>query len=86
MPDGEYAVVAFQDINGDEELGEGDLFGVYTTDGTNPAPVSPPATGVDITVSSLSVASTGSAQRASKALERAVARQDMLNALSLHLH
>jgi hypothetical protein len=50
VPSGDYAVAAFQDTNGDEDLGEGDLFGVYTTDGTNPATVTAPATGIDITM------------------------------------
>jgi hypothetical protein len=51
VPSGDYAVLAAQDTNGDGELlNEGDLLGVYTTDGTNPAVVTAPATGIDITM------------------------------------
>lgn len=85
VPSGEYAVAAFQDTNGDEELGEGDLFGVYTTDGTNPAAVSPPATGIDITMSPMTAQSTGAAQRAVEGVEGAALKQDILRALSPHL-
>ena len=40
-----YRVLAWKDVNGNGTLDGGDLFGVY------PAPVIPPATGVDFTVS-----------------------------------
>ena len=44
VPSGDYAVAAVQDTNGDGQVGEGDLVGVYTT------VVTPPATGIDITL------------------------------------
>lgn len=47
----QYVVFAAQDADGDDEP---ELFGFYTTDGTSPAVVTPPATNVNITLAASS--------------------------------
>ncbi len=46
----EYIVIAIKDATGDGSFGSGDYGGVYTTDGTAVAAVTPPATDVNITM------------------------------------
>ena len=46
-----YAIFAWKDVNDTGEIDAGDLFGLYSTDGTNPAPVTVPATGIDLQLS-----------------------------------
>lgn len=49
VPAGQYLIVAFRDVNANNAYGDaGDYQGVYSLDGTNPAPVSPPASGLNI--------------------------------------
>lgn len=73
VPSGDYAVLAAQDTNGDGELGEGDLLGVYTTDGANPTVVTAPATGIDITLAPLTATvSNRLAPRTLKGIERSL--------------
>lgn len=43
-----YTLVAFKDVDNNQDLSNGDYIGVYTQDGENLTPVTPPATGVNI--------------------------------------
>lgn len=45
-----HVVVAIKDVDASESLTNGDYLGFYSTDGVNPAPVTPPASGVDFTL------------------------------------
>lgn len=45
-----YAVFAFKDVDANNDLSNGDYFGIYSADGTNPTLVTPPATGINITL------------------------------------
>lgn len=46
----QYGVFAYKDNTGSDTLANGDYYGFYTTDGTQPAPVTPPQTGINITM------------------------------------
>lgn len=45
-----YAIFAFKDIDANNGLSNGDYFGLYSADGTNPTLVTPPETGINITL------------------------------------
>ena len=45
-----YALVAFQDVDGSQNLTNGDYLGGYSTDNMNLTPVTPPADGINITM------------------------------------
>lgn len=60
---GQYMVVAIKDANSSGELDAGDYVGFYSTDGQNPTPVSPPATGINIQMIEYSSISGGSNSR-----------------------
>ena len=47
---GSYAVAAIKDVNNSGALDNGDYFGFYTLDNQNAATVTPPATGINITM------------------------------------
>lgn len=53
-----YVVVAVKDVDASGSLTNGDYVGFYSTDGTNPAPVTPPASGINITMQIYSDGST----------------------------
>lgn len=53
-----YAVVAVRDVDASGTLTNGDYVGFYSTDGANPAPVTPPASGINITMQVYSDGST----------------------------
>jgi serine protease len=48
LPSGQYYVIAAKDVNGSGALDAGDYYGVYTADGQNAAPVSPPQSGLSV--------------------------------------
>ncbi len=51
---GQYLIAAFKDVNSNNAYGDaGDYQGVYSLDGTNPAPVSPPAGGLNIQMAAI---------------------------------
>ncbi len=45
-----YAIFAFKDVDANNGLSSGDYFGIHSADGTNPAFVTPPASGINITL------------------------------------
>ena len=45
-----YAIAAIKDVDASNTLTNGDYLGVYSTDGTNPALVTPPAISINITL------------------------------------
>ena len=45
-----YTIYAFKDVDGDQTLNNGDYIGRYSQDGQNLTPVTPPASGIDITM------------------------------------
>ena len=47
---GQYQIIAWKDVNRNREIDAGDYVGFYTQDGQTPAPVSPPASGINITM------------------------------------
>ena len=47
---GQYQIIAWKDVNQSQQIDAGDYVGFYTQDGQTPAPVSPPASGINITL------------------------------------
>jgi uncharacterized protein (DUF2141 family) len=48
---GNYTLIGWRDTDGDDEVSDGDLLGVYSKDGKNETPVRPPAENVSIEMS-----------------------------------